>query len=185
MPATLLLVGTRKGLFVLESDDGAPRLEGTRPVLRGLADLPRGARSGIGCDLRRGRKRVARRRDLAQRRPRGDLGAVQRGNRATSRRRAEDLEGLEPERRARARARGRRGRRYLREQDGGATWSLLSYARGRAWPRGMERPGEPAARPSRPLRDDAPSGRLVPLLGDRPGLRHLRDDRRRRFVDAA
>ena len=37
----VVMVGTRKGCFLLESDEDAARLGGPRPVLRGLADLPR------------------------------------------------------------------------------------------------------------------------------------------------
>ncbi len=85
MPVTMLMVGTRKGCFVLESDDDQALLEAARPLLRGLADLPRRARPGLGLDLRRGGERVARRGRLAQRRPRRDLGALERGPRATAR----------------------------------------------------------------------------------------------------
>ena len=63
---------------------GARGLGGARPVLRGLADLPRRARRRIGRDLRRRRERVARGGRLAEQRPRRELGAVQRGPRATA-----------------------------------------------------------------------------------------------------
>ena len=85
MPVTMLLVGTRKGCFVLESDADrrdwklrGPYCEGW-PVYHAVHD------AGLGLDLRRGGERVARRRRLAQRRPRRDLGALERGPRATAR----------------------------------------------------------------------------------------------------
>ena len=52
-------------------------------------------------------------------------------------------------------------------------------------PRGLERPSPAAARPPRPLCDHPAPGREGPLLGDRPGLQPLRDDRRWRDVGAA
>ena len=108
MARTVLLVGTRKGCFVLESDDDRTRLERPRAVLRGLADLPRRARSGTGRDLRGCGERVARRGRLAQPRPRRDLGAVERGPRLR-RGRPEAVEDLRPDRGARPPARRRRG----------------------------------------------------------------------------
>ena len=51
MPQTVVLVGTRKGLFVLESER-PPRLEHARALLRGLARLPGDLRPGLGNDLR-------------------------------------------------------------------------------------------------------------------------------------
>ena len=50
-----------------------------------------------GRDLRRRRERVARRRRLAQRRPRRDLGALERGAGLRRRQRAQALEGLGPD----------------------------------------------------------------------------------------
>ena len=52
-------------------------------------------------------------------------------------------------------------------------------------PRGLERPGAAAARPPRPLGDHPAPGRARPLLGDRPGLQPVRDERRRQDVGAA
>ena len=46
-------------------------------------------------------------------------------------------------------------------------------------PRGLERPGAAAARPPRALGDHPAPRRARPLLGDRPGLQPVRDDRRR------
>ena len=69
-------------------------------------------------------------------------------------------------------------------RDGGATWSLLSTLDGQ--------PGRTTGT-TRPTSRRATSGcprscrtrRAGPLLGGRSGLRHLRDHRRRRVVDAA
>ena len=52
-------------------------------------------------------------------------------------------------------------------------------------PRGLERPGAAAARPPWPLGDHPAPEREGPLLGDRPGLQPLRDDRRRPDLGAA
>ncbi len=48
MPRVVLMVGTRKGCFLLESDTERRNWEVRGPVLRGLADLPRGARRRVG-----------------------------------------------------------------------------------------------------------------------------------------
>ena len=179
MPQTMLLVGTRKGCFILESD--ADRRTGrSRPVLRGLADLPRGARSGLRRHLRGRGERVARRRRVAQRRPRRDLGALERGSRATARRRAQAVQGLGSDGRARAPARGRRGLRRLREPRRRRDLVAPEHARRPARPGAWNDPGQPAARPSRHARDPGAPGRGGPLLGRGAGVRHLRDDRRRR-----
>ncbi len=76
MSRTLLLIGTRKGLFPARERRRPPRLEGARTALRELARLPRRPRSRVGRDLRRRRERVARVGRLAQHRPRRDLGAA-------------------------------------------------------------------------------------------------------------
>ena len=57
-------------------------------------------------------------------------------------------------------------------------------ARGPAGERVVERPRESAAGPPRRAGDPSAPRRSVPVLGDRAGHRHLRDDRRRRVVDA-
>ena len=66
MARMLLLVGTRKGCFVLEGGEDRRQMEAPRPVLRGLAGLPRNLRPRLGLDLRRGCKRVARLRGVAK-----------------------------------------------------------------------------------------------------------------------
>ena len=88
----VLTVGTRKGCFLLESDEERRDWQVRGPVLRRLAHLPRAARSRLGADLRVGRQRVARRRRVAKRRPGRDVGALERGHRLP-RGRAQALEG--------------------------------------------------------------------------------------------
>ena len=95
MARTVVLVGTRKGCFLLESDEArrdwqlrGPFCEGW-PVYHAVYDPAR-------VDLRRRGERVARLGGLAQPRPGRDVGAFQRGPRLRGRRREEDVEGLEP-----------------------------------------------------------------------------------------
>ena len=136
----------------------------------------------VGHDLRRRRQRVARRRRLAQRRPRRDVGALERGPRLRRGRRAEALEGLGPDRPAHGRVlAGAEAAGVFESRDGGATWSLLSTLDGQPGRDAWNIPDEPAARPPRACRRSCPHpDERRPLLGRDPGLRHLRDDRRRR-----
>ena len=171
-----------QGLLPAGERRRSPRLGRARAVLRGLAGLPRGPRPGLGRDLRRRRERVARRRRLAQRRPRRDVGALERGPGATADERAQALEDLGPDGGPRAAARRRRGRRRVREPRRRRAPGRCS-ARSTASPaattgtsRRTSRPAISACRACSPHPDDA-----VALLGRRPGLRHLRDDRRRRL----
>ena len=64
--------------------------------------------------------------------------------------------------------------------DGGADLVAAVDARRTAGQRGLGRPGEPAARPSRHLRAHVRPRRRRALLGDRAGRRPVRDARRRR-----
>ena len=83
MAKTMLLVGTRKGLFVLESDDRrdwsmrGPYCDGW-PIYHAIHD------AGSRHDLRRGGERVARRRRLAQPRPGRDAGSSRARGSATA-----------------------------------------------------------------------------------------------------
>ena len=184
MPRTLLLVGTRKGLFVLESDEERRDWKRSRPVLRGLADLRRRPRPRERDDLRRRGERVARRGRLAH----ADLGETWEHSSeglAFDGDGAQALEALRPDRGARPPARGRRGGRHLREPRRRRDLVAPLDARWAAGPRGLERPVEAAARPPRPAGDPPAPRRGEALLGDRPGLRHLRDDRRRRLLGDA
>ena len=115
MPSTVLLVGTRKGCFVLESDEGrrdwsvrGPYCEGW-PIYHAVHD------PGLGHDLRRRRERVARRGRLAQPRSRRDAGSCRARASATATADAEALEDLGPDRGARTALRRRRGGRRVRE----------------------------------------------------------------------
>ena len=127
--------GDAQGLLRAGERRRPPRLADPRAVLRGLADLPRGPRPRVGHDLRRGGQRVARRRRLAQRRPGRDLGAVERGPRLRRGRRAEAVEGLGPDGRARARACGRRGGGRVREPRRRRDLVAAQHARRPARPR--------------------------------------------------
>ena len=161
------------------------RLGGARPVLRRLARLPRDPRRRDRHALRRLRERVARRGRLAELRPRRELGALERGPLVRRRRRPQAVEGLRADGRARAPPRRRRGGGRVREPRRRRDLVAQHHARRAAGPRRVEHPDEPAARPPRPSRDPSAPRRGLALLGDRPGLRHLRDHRRRRVVDAS
>ena len=163
------------------------RLERARPVLRELARLPGQVRPRVGDDLRRRGERVARLGDLAEPRSRRDLGALERGPRLRRgrRRRAQALEGLVGDARARPPARRRRVGGPVREHRRRQDVLARLDARGPGGPRGLERPGAAAARPSRAVGDHPAPGRGRPLLDHRPGLQPVRDDRPREDLDAA
>ena len=166
---------------MLESDERPPRLGGARPVLRGLADLPRGAR----------RRRPAR----STRPPRASGTAPASGAAATSARRWElSSEGLAygddglklskisgPDaRRTGACSPAPRRPASSRAATAAPTWSLLSTLDGQPGRDDWNDPGnQPPGHLGMPAILAAP-GRPVALLGRRPGLRHLRDDGRRR-----
>ena len=76
----LILLGTKKGAFILESD-ATPVLGAARPVLRGVADEPCRCRSGDRHDLRRRRQRMVRPGGVEVHRPRRHLDAFERGPR--------------------------------------------------------------------------------------------------------
>ena len=87
MPRTVLLVGTRKGLFMLESDADrrdwkmrGPFCEGW-PVYHAVHDAASGAIYAAAASEWHGAGR------LAERRPRRDVGALERGPRLRRRRR--------------------------------------------------------------------------------------------------
>ena len=107
MPKTLLTVATRKGTFILESDDRRDwKLRGPDceawPVYHAIYDPTTGEIYAAAAS------ELGRLHRLAQRRPRGDLGAVERGPLLRRRRRPQDLQ--DPDARARGRPVARRGR---------------------------------------------------------------------------
>ena len=59
MPRTLLLIGTRKGLFVLESDGDRRDCDSAAAALRELAGLPRDPRLIVRPRVRGRGERVA------------------------------------------------------------------------------------------------------------------------------
>ena len=155
MPQIVLLVGTRKGCFVLESDADRTRLERPRAVLRRLADLQRGARPDVRRALRRGRQRMARRRRLAQQRPRRDVDAVERGLRRTPTPtlKLSKITGLTAAHGRRARRHG--GGRHLREHGRRRDLVAAQHPRRPARPRRLERPRQAAAGAPRAACDPA------------------------------
>ena len=70
MSSTVLLVGTRKGLFMLESDADRQKWSMRGAYCEGWPIYHAVFEQGLGRDLRRRRERVARLVDLAQPRPR-------------------------------------------------------------------------------------------------------------------
>src|SRR5262249_27476970 len=88
----------------------SPRLGAQRAALRELARLPRDPRPTLGLSLRGGRERVARLDRVEEQGSRGDVDAVERGDRLRRRRPAEGLEGVD----------ACRGRREGARRSGGA-----------------------------------------------------------------
>ena len=158
MARTLLLIGTRKGLFMLESDEArrdwtvrGPFCE-SWPVYHAIHD------ADVRRDLRRRRERVARLGRLAQRRPRRDVGALERGPRYgdDDERKVSKVSSLAVA--DGTRARRRRGAGHLRERATAARrWSLLTTLAGQPGQRGVGRPGEPAARATSASRRSCPT----------------------------
>ena len=184
MSKVMLLVGTRKGCFVLESDGDrrdwhvrGPFCEGW-PVYHAIYDHDDGTIYAAAASEWHGAA-VWRSADLGE-----TWDAVERGPRLRRRRRAEGVQGLEPGGSARTTARGHARRRASsRARDGGQTWTSRTPEHaspgGRTGTtRASSRPAISASRRSSPTRTTAAA-----LLGDRPGLQPLRDDRRRRVVD--
>ena len=178
MARTLLLIGTRKGAFMLESDGDRRDWTRTRALLRELARLPRHATSrsparstppprasgtappsgGAPTSVRRGRSRA-------------------RASRTRDGRKLSKVSSL-----AASHGRvlvGAEAPGIFESRDGGETLVAADDARRTAGQRGLGQPGEPASGSSRYLCDHARPRRSVALLDDRPGRRSLRDDRRR------
>ena len=184
MSKTLVMVGTRKGCFLLESDERrlewevrGPFCEGW-PIYHVVRDADSGAIYAAGASEWHGAS-VWRSLDLGETWTQSSEGPRVR------RLRAEALEGLGPHRRPRTPLRRRGDAGHLREPRRGQDVAGAEHARRPARPGVVERSGEPAAGPPRRPRDPAAPRRSEPLLGDRPGDRHLRDDGRRQLLDAA
>ena len=153
--ALIVLGRNTQGLLHPRERRRPPRLEAARAVLRGLADLPRRPRPGHRRDLRRGGERVARRRRLAQHRPRRDAGSSRaRGSPTTTTglklSKVSGLTAAHGRVLAGAEAAGR-----VREPRRRRDLVAPEHARRPAGPRALERPGEPAARPPRRPGDPA------------------------------
>ena len=185
MSRVIVLVGTRKGCFLLESDGDrrdwsvrGPFCEGW-PVYHAVHDP-------AGHDLRRRRERVARRRRLAQRRPRRDVGALQRGPRV---RRDGDLKLSKVS----GPAAPRHGRLLAGAEAAGVFESRDGGARGRCCRRSTASPAATTGttRPSsRPATWACRACSRTPTTRDRfwvvvQGYGIFETDRRRRHVDAA
>ena len=165
MSKTVLLVGTRKGCFVLESDESrrdwelrGPFCEGW-PIYHAVHDAETGAIYAAAASEWHGAS-VWRSPDLGE-----TWAAVERGPRLRRRRRAQALEGVYPHRGDGRLLVGAEAPGVFESRDGGETWSLLTTLDGPAGQRGMGRPGEPAARASRHLRAIMPTPTTRPASG--------------------
>ena len=163
--SVLVLLGTRKGAFILESDAGRADWSHSRPVLRDLADEPRRRRSGDRHDLCRRRQRVVRPGGLEIHRSRRELDAFERRARNTPRARSRSSpSGAWPPHRAGFMPASSRPA-CSGSDDGGETWQ---HCRGIAQP--SHAPALAAGRcRADPPRHRAPSRRRAADLG-----RHLR-----------
>ena len=184
MPKTLLTVATRKGTFVLESDDRrdwtlrGPYCEGW-PVYHSIYDPNTGSIFAAAASEWHG-SAIWRSSDLGETWEHSSEGLSygdedgRRISKVSTLARAGDrlLVGVE--------APG-----IFESRDDGKTWSLLSTLSGPARQRGLGRSGEPAARAPRDLRLRHRARRLRQLLRDRAGRRRLRDRGRRLVLDAA
>ena len=184
MPSTVLLVGTRKGCFVLESDEGrsdwqirGPYCEGW-PIYHAVHDPASGAFYAAAASEWHGAG-VWRSDDL------GETWELSSEGLDYADGGTEALEDLRPRRGPRAPACGRRVGGRLREPRRRRHVVAAQHARRPAGPHRLERPGEPASRTPRPAGDPAAPRRSVPPLRRRAGDRHLRDRGRRRVLDAA
>ena len=115
MSKTVLLVGTRKGCFLLESDESrrdwelrGPFCEGW-PVYHAIHDAGSGTIYAAAASEWHGVER------LAQPGPRRDLAAVERGAQLRRFSEPQALEGVRPDRCERSRLRRRRDARRVRE----------------------------------------------------------------------
>ena len=183
MSRTLVLIGTRKGCFALESDGDrrdwslrGPFCE-SWPVYHAVYDQGSGTIFAAAASEWHG-SAVWRSGDLGETWEHSSEGLTYGEN-------GRALEGLDPGRRSWAPARRCRGAGHLREPRRRRDVLAALDARGRARKRGLGRPGQPAAGAPGHLGDRVASRRPVALLRDRAGGRPLGDDRRRRQLDAS
>ena len=176
MSRTLVLIGTRKGCFVLESDADrrdwsvrGPFCE-SWPVYHAVYDQGSGTIYAAAASEWHG-SAIWRSRDL------GETWALSSEGLAYGEDGRASFEGLDARRRARPRARRRRGAGHLREPRRRRDLVAPLDARRPAGQRGLGRPGEPAARATSASRRSMldPDDRVA-LLGDRAG--HRRSSRR-------
>ena len=184
MSKTLVIVGTRKGCFILESDERrlewelrGPFCEGW-PIYHAVHDADTGAIYAAGASEWHGAS-IWRSLDLGETWTQSSEG-LEYGDTGLKLSKVSGLTAAHGRLFAGAEMPG-----IFESRDGGQTWRLLSTLAGPARQRGVERSCQPAAGASRHPRDPPPPRGSGPLLGDRPGRRHLRDDRRRHRVDAA
>ncbi len=184
MSKTLLTVATRKGAFILESDDRrdwtlrGPYCEGW-PVYHAIYDPTTGDIYAAAASEWHGSS-VWRSPDLGETWEMSSEGLSygdedgRKISKVSTLARAGDrlLVGVE--------APG-----IFESRDNGKTWSLLSTLSGQHGSEALGRPGEPASRPPRNLGLRHRPRRLRQLLRDRAGSRRVRDRGRRLVVDAA
>ena len=177
----VLLVGTPKGAFVLDGDAGPPRLDPSRPAVRGVADPRHLRRARHRRAARRGRQPVVRAGRLAQRRPRRDVDPLGRGA-DVRRRRPEDRDGLERH--------GDPTTRSMQASSPPACSGAATAARTWEHVEGLTnhptraRVGTGRRRPD-PALDRPPPRGPGPRVGRHLGGRRVRDARRRRDVGDA
>ena len=178
MSKTLVIVGTRKGCFILESDERrlewelrGPFCEGW-PIYHAVHDADTGAIYAAGASEWHGAS-IWRSLDLGETWTQSSEG-LEYGETGLKLSKVSGLTAAHGRLFAGAEMPG-----IFESRDGGQTWTLLSTLGGQP---GSEGWNDPANQPPGHLGDpcDPPPPRgSGPLLGDRPGRRHLRDDRRR------
>ena len=179
MPRIVLLVGTRKGCFVLESDGDrrdwnvrGPFCEGW-PIYHAVHDPASGAIYAAAASEWHGAG-VWRSNDLGESWELSSEGLAY-GDDGLKLSKISGLTAAHGRVLAGAEAAG-----IFESRDGGVTWSLLSTLDGQPGRDDWNDPANQPPGPPRPAGDPAAPRRPGPLLGRRPGLRHLRDDGRRR-----
>ena len=181
----VLLVGTRKGCFILESDEDrrdwdmrGPFCDGW-PIYNAAYDAESGTIYAAAASEWHGAG-IWRSADLGET---WQLSSEGLGYGEDGELRLSKVTGLMA---AHGRViAGAEAAGLFESRDGGATWSLMSTLDGQPgrddWNKPENQP--PGHLGMAGLLPDP--GRRRPLLGDRAGLRHLRDDGQRRLVDAA